>query len=150
MELTDLYSEKILEIAGRLPDLPLPDRAQARARKTSRVCGSTIEVALSLNNGRVSEYGHDVNACALGQTTSSIMAEHIVGATPRELRALRDQMFAMLKEDGPPPTGDSWSDLKYLEPVRSYTPRHMSTMLVFEAVLACLDQLGAGKDSDAA
>lgn len=150
MELTDLYSEKILEIAGRLGETPeLPD-ADARAKKVSRVCGSTIEVALKLTDGRVSGYWHDVNACALGQTSASIMAEHVIGATPVELRRVRDEMHAMLKENGPPPTGERWADLKYLEPVRSYTPRHTSTLLVFEAVVACLDQIAERTGSDAA
>ena len=150
MELTDLYSDRILEIAGRLAETPeLPD-ADARAKKTSRVCGSTIEVALKLENGVVSGYWHDVNACALGQTSASIMAEQIVGATPDELRRVRDEMWAMLKEEGAPPSGERWADLKYLEPVRSYTPRHTSTLLVFEAVVACLDQLDKDTNPDAA
>ena len=150
MELSDLYSEKILAIAGRLADLPMLEDADARARKVSRICGSTVEVALRLADGRVSAYGHDINACALGQTASSIMAEHILGATPDELRRVRDEMTAMLKQDGPPPSGERWHDLKYLEPVRAYPARHTSTLLVFEAVVACLDAIAKKDGSDAA
>ncbi len=141
MELTELYSDKILAIAGRLRDLPPLANAGARAKRISRVCGSTVEVALSVENGVVSQYSHGVNACALGQTAASIVAEHIIGARADELRQLRDQMLAMLKQNGPPPSGERWSDLKYLEPVRDYKPRHTSTMLVFEAVVDCLDQI---------
>ena len=150
MELSDLYSEKILAIAGRLGDLPPLEDAHARAKKVSRVCGSTVEVALTLTDGKVSAYSHDINACALGQTSASVMAEHIGGTTPAELRRVRDEMAAMLKQDGPPPTGERWSDLKYLEPVRAYTPRHTSTLLVFEAVVDCLDQIDNGTGTDAA
>lgn len=150
MELSDLYSEKILAIAGRLSDLPPLADADARAKKVSRVCGSTIEVALKLTNGKVSAYSHDINACALGQTSASVMATHIIGATPAELHRVRDEMTAMLKQDGPPPTGTRWDELKYLEPVRAYTPRHTSTLLVFEAVVACLEQIENGTGSDAA
>ena len=150
MELSDLYSEKILAIAGRLADLPPLDDADARVKKVSRVCGSTVEVTLKLADGKISAYGHDIDACALGQTTSSIMAEHIIGATPAELRRVRDEMTAMLKQDGPPPSGDRWSDLRYLEPVRGYPARHTSTLLVFEAVVACLDAVDERDGSDAA
>ena len=150
MELSDLYSENILAIAGRLDELPPLADADARARKVSRICGSTVEVALKLTNGVVSAYSHDINACALGQTSASIMAERIVGATPAELRAVRDEMVAMLKQDGPPPSGARWDDLKYLEPVRAYTPRHTSTLLIFEAVVDCLDQIENGTGGDAA
>lgn len=141
MDLTDLYSDRILEIAGQLPlteRLAVPD---ASARKVSRICGSVVEVDLKLDEGRVSDYAHDVTACALGQTSASIVARHIVGATPGELRQVRDQMLKMLKQDGPPPDGERWQELKYLEPVRDFPARHASTMLVLEAVVDCLDQI---------
>jgi NifU-like protein involved in Fe-S cluster formation len=140
MELTDLYSAKILEFAGNLPAMPRLAHPQATARRTSRVCGSVVEVDLEVGGGRVTGYAHEVNACALGQTAASIVARHIIGSTPEELRLLRTQMVAMLKAGGPPPTG-KWADLAVLEPVRDYKPRHASTLLVFEAVVDCLDQI---------
>ena len=140
MEFSDLYSSKILEIAGAARQMPRLDSPHGTARKVSRVCGSAIAVDLKVDDGRVIAYGADVNACALGQTSAAIVAEHIVGATPRELRALRDQMTAMLKADGAPPTG-RWDDLKYLEPVRAFPARHASTLLVFDAVVAALDAI---------
>jgi NifU-like protein involved in Fe-S cluster formation len=51
-------------------------------------------------------------------------------------------MTAMLKSNGAPPAG-RWSDLAYLEPVRDYSPRHTSTLLVFDAVVEALDKLKA-------
>ena len=140
MELTDLYSDKIIEIAGALPLTGRLTDPDGTARRVSRVCGSVIEVDLEMQGGVVSAYAHDVNACALGQTSASIMAQQIVGSTPDELRAVRDEMYAMLKDGGPPP-GGKWSDLKYLEPVRDYRPRHTSTLLVFDAVVDALDRI---------
>lgn len=147
MELTELYSQKILELAGRLnEDAPLaaPD---ASARKVSRICGSSVDVQLCLDgDGRVRDYAQQVEACALGQTSASVVAEQVVGASSNELRELRDQMLAMLKQDGPPPSG-RWDNLKYLEPVRDFAPRHASTMLVFEAIVDCLDQIEAQQEA---
>lgn len=142
MELSDLYSQKILEIAANQPvpgRLAAPD---ATARKVSRVCGSSIEVDIALTDGVVSGYGHKISACALGQTSAAIVASHIVGTPASEFRALRDEMNAMLKADGPPPTG-RWADLAYLEPVRDYAPRHASTLLVFDAVVEALDKIAS-------
>lgn len=141
MELSDLYSEKIIDIAANFPDMPRLDNPDASARRSSRICGSVVEVDLDVENGRVVRYGHDVSACALGQTSAAIVANNIIGATPDELRLLRTQMIAMLKADGAPPAGERWTDLKYLEAVRDYAPRHASTLLVFEAVVDCLDQI---------
>ena len=140
MELSDLYSQRILEIAANQPipgRLAAPD---ATARKVSRVCGSSIEVDLAVAGGEITGYGHKISACALGQTSAAIVATNIVGTTIAEFRALREAMTAMLKANGPPP-GGRWADLAYLEPVRDYAPRHTSTLLVFDAVAEALDKL---------
>ena len=90
----------------------------------------------------VADFAHDVKACALGQASSSIMARHVVGASPAELRELRETVRKMLKENGPPPTG-KWADIAVLEPVRDYKARHASTMLTFDAVVQAVDQIEA-------
>ena len=140
MELSDLYSQRILEIAA---NQPIPGRLvspDTTARKVSRVCGSAIEVDLLVTDGTITGYGHKISACALGQTSAAIVATNIVGTPVGEFRALRDEMTAMLKSNGTPPAG-RWSDLAYLEPVRDYSPRHTSTLLVFDAVVEALDKL---------
>jgi NifU-like protein involved in Fe-S cluster formation len=140
MDLSDLYSEKLLEIAAnqRVPGrLRQPD---ASARRVSRVCGSVIEVDLQVEDGVITGYGHSISACALGQTSAAIVAASIVGTPAEEFRRLSAQMTAMLKADGAPPDG-RWSDLRYLEPVRDYAPRHASTLLVFDAVVEALDKV---------
>lgn len=138
MSINQIYSDRILELAGNLPQLTPLSAPDASARRVSRICGSTIDVELRIERGIVVEYAHDVNACALGQTSASVMAQHIVGSTLDELRTVRAQMIAMLKADGAAPSG-KWEDLKYLEPVREYKPRHTSTLLVFEAVIDAID-----------
>lgn len=140
MDLSDLYSEKILEIAGNQPIPGRLLRPDASARRVSRICGSMIEVDISVADGAITGYGHQISACALGQTAAAIVARHIVGTPAAEFRALSSQMRAMLTAEGPPPAG-KWSDLKYLEPVRDYRARHASTLLVFDAVVEALDQL---------
>lgn len=149
MELSDLYSEKILEIAGNPPKAPMPADADASSRKVSRVCGSVVIVGIKVEDGVITDYGHEVSACALGQTSAAIVAREIVGTPAGEFRQVRDQMVAMLKANGAPPTG-KWSDLRYLEPVRDYTPRHTSTLLVFEAVVDALDRIEGNNERGAA
>jgi len=142
MELSDLYSQKILEIAANIPSAPRLACPHGTARKVSRVCGSAIEVDLMVENGIVTQFGQVVSACAMGQTSAAIMASHVVGSSASELRALAQAMHAMLKAEGDAPQG-KWQDLQYLMPVRDYRHRHASTLLVFDAVVAALDQAGA-------
>jgi NifU-like protein involved in Fe-S cluster formation len=138
--LEDLYSQRILELAGNIPAAPRLETPQGSATLHSKLCGSTVTVDLNVDDGRVTAYGHTVKACLLGQASAAIMAEHIIGSTPDELRAVALAMRQMLKAGGPPP-GDRWADLAVLEPIRDYKARHASTLLVFDAVEKALDEI---------
>ena len=142
--LDDIYNAKILELAGNIPRIGRLSAPDATARAHSRLCGSTVTVDVKMSDGRVSDFAHDVKACALGQASSSIMARNVLGSTPEELRGLRETMYKMLKEGGSPPDG-RWADLKYLEPVRDYKARHTSTLLTFDAVVDAVSQIEAKK-----
>lgn len=136
----DIYNTRILEFAGNISRIgPLAD-AHAVSEKHSKLCGSRVKVYLKVDKGVVTDFGHEVKACALGQASSGIMARHVVGATAEELRQARRDMLAMLKENGEGPTG-RFEDMRFLKPVRDYKARHASTMLTFDAVVDCLDQI---------
>jgi NifU-like protein involved in Fe-S cluster formation len=139
MALTELYSDKILEIAGNALQPARLDAPDGTARKVSKVCGSIIEVDVAVSDGVITGYGHTVSACALGQTSAAIVAREVVGTRVEDFVALRMQMQEMLKNGGTPPDG-KWSDLRYLEPVREYPARHASTLLVFDAVVEALEK----------
>jgi NifU-like protein involved in Fe-S cluster formation len=137
--LNDVYNKKILAFAADIPRLKRLDQPDATAVAHSRLCGSKVTVDVKLDGDVVSDFGHDVKACALGQASSSIMARHVVGSSVQELKDLRDQMHRMLKENGPVPTG-KWSDLEALAPVRDFKARHASTLLTFDAVADAVAQ----------
>jgi NifU-like protein involved in Fe-S cluster formation len=107
------------------------------------LCGSTVTVDLKMDGDRVTDFAHEVKACALGQASSSIMARHVVGAKAGELRALREGVRKMLKENGVPPANGEWADIAVLEPVRDFKARHASTMLTFDAVVDAISQIEA-------
>ena len=140
--LNDIYSRRILELAAAIPRLGrLPD-ADASASAHSRLCGSTVTVDVKIEDGRVTDFAHEVRACALGQASSSIMGRNVLGSTVAELRAVRDETRRMLQEGGSPP-GGRWSDLEALEPVRDFKARHASILLTFDAVVDAIAQVEA-------
>lgn len=138
----DIYNSRILEFAGNIERTGVLDDADAVAEKHSKLCGSRVKVFVKMDGERVSDFSHVVKACALGQASSSVMARHIVGATAAEIRQAREDMLAMLKSDGEGPSC-RFEDMRYLKPVKDYKARHASTMLTFDAVVDCLDQIGA-------
>lgn len=138
--INDVYNAKILGFAGNIGHLGRLDSPDATATAHSKLCGSTVTVDIRMEGDTISDFAHEVKACALGQASSSIMARHVVGSTSDELRAVRETMRRMLKEEGAPPQG-RFEDLKYLEPVRDYKARHASTMLTFDAVIDAIEQV---------
>src|SRR5437588_383914 len=147
--LNDIYNKRILELAADIPRLGRLKEPQGSATAHSKLCGSTVTVDLALSDGRVSDFAHDVKACALGQASSSIMARNVIGSTPEELQELRESVRKMLKENGAPPAG-RWADIAVLEPVRDYKARHASTMLTFDAVVSAIEQIEGKRRTAAA
>ncbi len=139
----DIYNSKILDFAGNIVRTGRLDDPDAVSEKHSKLCGSRVKVYLKMDGDVVTDFSHEVRACALGQASSSIMARHVVGASAGEVRAARDDMLAMLKDGGEGPSG-RFEDMRFLKPVRDYKARHASTMLTFEAVVDCIDQIEAG------
>ncbi|NRP18753.1 Zinc-dependent sulfurtransferase SufU [Ensifer adhaerens] len=138
----DIYNNRILDFAGNIPRIGILENADAEAVAHSKLCGSKVRIWLKMDGDVVTDFAHDVKACALGQASSSIMARHVVGAQASEIRQARDEMLAMLKADGEGPTG-RFEDMRFLRPVKDYKARHASTMLTFDAVVDAIGQIEA-------
>jgi NifU-like protein involved in Fe-S cluster formation len=138
--MSDLYHNRVLELAAEIPNLGRLPAPQGSAEKVSRICGSAVrvDVCLSEDGDRVTAIAVEPKACALGQAATSILAEHAIGASIEDIRAARDGLEAMLKTGGAPPRGRFY-ELRHLQGVRDYPPRHASTLLAFEAALAAID-----------
>lgn len=145
VDLQNLYSERILELAANIPFTRRLDAPHASASAHSKLCGSKIAVDLEMDGDVVTAYGQDVKACLLGQSSASIVGHNIIGSTAGELRDIAGQMRRMLKEGGQPPSG-RWADLAVLQPVRDVRVRHASTLLVFDAVEDAIRQIEAARE----
>lgn len=132
-----LYHARVLELAAGIPHLGRLSHPQASATRVSRVCGSVVTVDLRMDGDAITAFAIEPKACALGQAAAAILALHALDASGAEILAARDALKAMLKEGAPPPQGRFW-ELRHLEGVRDYPPRHASTMLAFDA---CADAI---------
>jgi len=146
--LEDIYSQRMLDLAANSPRgtrLVAPD---ATATAHSKLCGSTVTLDIRMDGDTITDYGQQVRACLLGQSSAAVVAAHAVGATAAELREVGRQMRAMLKDNGAPPTG-KWQDLAVLEPVRDVKGRHASTLLVFDALERAIGEVEAKRSTPA-
>ncbi|QYX58414.1 iron-sulfur cluster assembly scaffold protein [Roseovarius sp. SCSIO 43702] len=139
-DLIKLYSGRILELAADIPRLGRLDAPSATVKRRSPLCGSTITVDITAEDGCVTDYAQDVKACALGQAAASVVGGNIIGCSFDEVRAARDALHAMLKEDGPTPPAP-FDGLEVLRPAASYKNRHASICLSLDAAVEALEQI---------
>ena len=140
-DLMKLYSQRILALAAGIPHVGRLDNADGSAMKRSPLCGSTVTVDVAMKDGKVADFAQDVKACALGQSSASVLGGAVIGRTRDEVQAGRDALKAMLKEDGPVP-GAPFDALEALLPAKDYKNRHASILLAWDATLAAIDDAG--------
>ncbi len=138
-DLIKLYSARILQLAADIPHLGRLDSPCATVKRRSPLCGSTVTVDVRIRDGRITEFAQDVKACALGQASASVVGSAIIGATRAQVETARDQLSAMLKQDGPAPD-PPFEGLEVLIPARDYKNRHASIMLALEATAEAMAQ----------
>ena len=141
--ISDLYSRRILALAADIAHLGRLAHPDASARVVSRLCGSELTADLIVKDGVITDFAQEVKACVLGQAAAAIVGRHVIGSHTDEMRELARDMTAMLKDGAPPPKDAKWSDLALLEGVRDYKARHGSTLLIFNAITNCLDEIDA-------
>lgn len=133
-----MYNSKLLELSANIERIGRLDAPNGTATAHSKLCGSKITVDIILDGDIITDYAHEVKACALGQASASVVAKSVIGASIGEITEGRAAAYAMLKEQAAPPKG-RFADMKYLEPVRDYKARHASTLLVFDALAKAIE-----------
>ncbi len=150
--LNDVYNTRILELAGNIPRIGRLSAPDASATAHSKLCGSTVTVDLKMEGDTVTDFAHEVKACALGP---GILVDH--GAQRRRLArrgaarrcarpcgACSRRTAARRRASGT--TSGFWSRCAT---TRRATPRRL---LTFDAVVSAIDAIDAkrrGADSDA-
>ncbi len=130
----NLYNKRILELAADIPLIGKLTAPDGSSTKRSKLCGSVVTVYVKMHFGVVSEFAHEVKACALGQAASSIMARNVIGASVAELEQALSDMKNMLEQGALPPTG-RFQDIKVLKGVKDFKARQASVLLSFEATV---------------
>ena len=139
-DLINLYSGRILELATKVPYVDRLENPDASAKKRSPLCGSAVTVDITLLDDKITGYAQDVKACALGQAAAAVIGQSIIGRTLNEIQTARNELNAMLKQDGPIPSAP-FQDLEVLLPAKDFKNRHASILLSLDATLDAFAQL---------
>ena len=134
-----LYNTRILRLAASTADAGRLTDPQGSATKVSPICGSKVTVDLDLDvAGRVSRFGQDVRACALGQAAAALVAADILGKDSAALVAARAELadwLAARSESVP-----HWPSMDVFAPARPHRARHASILLAFDAAIEAARQ----------
>ena len=131
-----LYSPRVLALATGLADFPLLEGIVPIGEARSPTCGSALRVTLETRtDGSISAVGVRAHACAIGQASAALFAQHAVGSTAAQLAAAERQITEWLSGEGDLP---GWPGFSAIAAARDYPARHGAILLPWRAALAAL------------
>src|SRR6478672_9531046 len=123
-----LYTTEILRLAASLNEPRPLEREDGRAELRSPTCGSTAEVTVQTEQGRVAAVSQEIHACAFGQASAALMERGAVGRTRADVQAAARELESWL---GGGDSSPEWPGLAALAPARSRRSRHGAILLPF-------------------
>lgn len=139
-----LYNTEILRLAASVPHGERLAAPHASVTRVSPICGSRVIVDVDLDSdGRVSRFGQEVRACALGQASAALLGNAVVGRSADELTAAHAALAGFLR--GASDTPGDWPGLAVFGPARPHKARHASILLAFDAAAAAVNEAGQAK-----
>ena len=135
-----LYTIEILRLAGSLPDPAKLERVDGAAQLRSPTCGSTVHTEVQMDGRRVAAVSQQVRACAFGQASAALVAQHSLGRSRDEIAEALSGLSDWLAGSRDEPGG--WG-FDALAPARSRTSRHGAILLPLRALLAAIEESGA-------
>lgn len=132
-----LYNNQILRLAASTASAARLTAPQGSALKVSQVCGSKVTADVDLDEaGRISRFGLEIRACALGQAAATLVTAHVIGCDSAALEAARDELAEWLA--GRREAEPGWPGLGVFAPARPHRARHPSILLTFDAMIAAV------------
>jgi NifU-like protein involved in Fe-S cluster formation len=134
---SELYTRPILRLALASATYPRLTRPTISVERRALLCGSHITLDMTIDaDGRATDIGFAVAACAIGQAAAALLAADIAG---RDAGSLNDAVTALENWlgniDVPPP---DWLGIEALAPARTYPARHGAALLPFAAAADAL------------
>jgi NifU-like protein involved in Fe-S cluster formation len=132
-----LYNTQILRLAASTASATRLTAPHGSALKVSPVCGSKITADVDLDSdGRISRFGQEVRACALGQAAAALVAAQIIGSDAAALATARAELADWLaaRSEAEP----AWPGMAVFAPARPHRARHPSILLAFDAAIAAI------------
>lgn len=96
MSARDLYQELILDHARNPQNFGELEHASAHSHRENISCGDTIDLYLTIENGRIADVRFAGEGCALSTAAASMMTEAIKGKSLEEVQELTTHFRAYI------------------------------------------------------
>lgn len=99
MDLSQIYTELIMEYSQDTTNKRHLDCATCRERGHNPSCGDDIELELKLNGDIIEEAAFTGSGCAISQASTSMMIDLITGKSKKEALELVETFIGMIKRE---------------------------------------------------
>jgi nitrogen fixation NifU-like protein len=137
MDLKELYRDVILDHNRHPRNFGVLAGSDAQANGHNPLCGDRLTVALRMNGERIEDIRFEGQGCAISTASASLMTEAVKGKDRAAIRALFDQVHALLTEQSAPAPA-SLGKLAALSGVREFPARVKCASLCWHTLNAAL------------
>ena len=139
MDLKDLYRDVIVDHNRNPRNFGALDPADARADGHNPLCGDRLTMFVRLNGDRIREATFEGSGCAISVASASLLTEAVRGKSRDEVKALFDDIHALLTQQDASVDVAKLGKLAALSGVREFPARVKCASLCWHTLNAALE-----------
>jgi nitrogen fixation NifU-like protein len=140
MDLKDLYRDVIVDHNRHPRNFGKLDPADAHADGHNPLCGDRLTVYVNLDGQRISDAKFEGSGCAISVASASLLTEAVKGKSTEEVKALFDDVHALLTQHDANVDPSKLGKLAALSGVREFPARVKCASLCWHTLNAALDR----------
>jgi nitrogen fixation NifU-like protein len=138
MDLKDLYRDVIVDHNRRPRNFGKLDPADAHADGYNPLCGDQLTLYVNLDGERIREARFEGSGCAISVASASLLTEAVRGKSREEVKALFDDVHALLTQHDASVDLTKLGKLAALSGVREFPARVKCASLCWHTLNAAL------------
>ncbi len=139
MDLKDLYRDVIVDHNRHPRNFGKLDPADARADGYNPLCGDQLTLYVNLDGDRIRETRFEGSGCAISVASASLLTEAVQGKSRQEVKALFDEVHALLTQHDASVDLPKLGKLAALSGVREFPARVKCASLCWHTLNAALE-----------
>jgi len=143
MDLKDLYRDVIVDHNRQPRNFGKLEPADAHADGHNPLCGDRLTMYVNLDGERITDTKFEGSGCAISVASASLLTEAVKGKSKAEVKALFDDMHALLTQQDASVDPAKLGKLAALSGVREFPARVKCASLCWHTLNAALDRAAA-------